>query len=262
MIKINSPEKFIVKMKEIKPNIDVLEDWKGSQNKISFKCKKCNTIFGATPNNMLKLDYGGCPTCAKEKRMNSNYIKNLTKSIKDVKEKIKELYPNNEYTLLEKKYINNKTPMKIKCNKCNKIFMISYVNLCKGKGCKYCNSINKYESKGTRLIEKYLNKYKLNYKREVCFNECKNIRNLYFDFLIYDKNEEDYILLEFDGELHSRCYNSNKNYEDELLKQQKRDNIKNKFCKDYEIPLIRISYKEIKNIEKIIKNIKNDYFIN
>lgn len=261
MIKINNPEKFVKRMKEIKPDFKVLEDWNGSQTKIKFLHKKCGTTFEATPNNMLKESYGGCPKCAIEKRKNGPYIKGLKKTIKDVKEKIKELYPNGEYTLLEKEYVNNKVPMKVRCNKCGYIFKISYVNLCKGKGCKYCNALNKYESKGTKIIEKYLEKYSLSYKREVTFKNCKLERNLYFDFKVYNpKNKKDFILLEYDGELHFRPFNENMDFYDEYKKQQKRDLVKNEFCKKHNIKLIRINYKEIKDIEKIIKNISDNYF--
>jgi hypothetical protein len=43
-----------------------------------------------------------------------------------------------------------------------------------------------------------------------------------------------------------------------LLKdQQHRDEIKNQYCKDHEITLIRIPYWEFDNIEEILKNIQN-----
>jgi hypothetical protein len=134
---------------------------------------------------------------------------------------------------------------------------MSYVNFCKGKGCKYCNAINRYSSKGTIEIERCLNDLNLKYEREVSFEECKRIRPLYFDFLVYSNNKkDDYILIEFDGELHYRPfdknYNSNKTKFDE---QKERDAIKDKFCKDYNIPLIRISYRKSNKIESIIKQV-------
>jgi len=144
-MKINTPDKFIERMKIIKPDIVVLENWNGSQTKIKFFCKRCNKEFYQTPNNMLKTDKYGCSNCAKTSRLNSDYLKKLTLDINTVKNKLNELYPDNRYTLLDTVYINNKHPMKMHCNKCNNDFSISYVNLCKGKGCP--NHSNKYNSK-------------------------------------------------------------------------------------------------------------------
>ena len=53
MIKVNSTEKLINKLKEIKPTIKVLGEWTGSQNKTLFYCKKCNNKFESTPNTIL-----------------------------------------------------------------------------------------------------------------------------------------------------------------------------------------------------------------
>lgn len=254
--RIKTHEAFVERIAEIKPDIEILGKWNGSQKSIEFLHKKCNNKFFATPNNMLKETYGGCPECAKIKRKNSKYLTNLTGTIEKFENKLKELYPNDEYILIGKEYINNKVPVEIKCTKCGYVFGISYVNLCKGKGCKYCNNIKnrKYNSKGTILIEEALNKFNIPFEREVTFKGCKNIKQLYFDFYIEVPTDEEYILIEFDGELHYKPFNGNSIcYSESFEAQLKRDNIKNEFCKKNNITLIRISYKEKNKINQIIK---------
>ena len=71
-------------------------------------------------------------------------------------------------------------------------------------------------------------------------------------------------MIEVDGELHfsntSRFCNLNKKQVQQAVKeQQKRDDIKNKYCEKHNICLIRISYKEIQNNN--YKNILSQKFI-
>lgn len=252
-MKINTPEKFVNKLNEIKPDILVLENWKGSQTKIKFHCNRCNLDFYQTPNNILKLDKYGCSNCAKISRKNSDYLKKLTLTIDDVKNKNKELYPEEKYILLEEKYINNKTPMKFLCKECNKEFKISYVNFCKGKGCP--NHSNKYNSKNVITIKNILDSFNIVYNTEVSFNQCKSKKGniLKFDFKIYT-DDKNFFLLEYDGEFHDR----NPYYSSEFEKQKENDCIKNDYCKSKNIELIRLNYKD-KNIKNHLIQILNEH---
>lgn len=238
--------------KNLNDKFEVLSQYKGHREKMFFKCKECNYSFSCTANNMLKGNYG-CPECAKYKRKNSDYLKKLTGNIEKVKNKINELYPDGDYTLLSTEYKNNKAPLDIKCNNCGYEFKISYVNLCKGKGCKYCNQPSKHNSKGVQKIRKYLKENKYSFEEEFIISDCKNIKPLPFDFKI-NINDDLFILLEFDGEFHER----NKMNNDALKLQQKRDEIKNKYCKNNNLNLLRINYKNYKDIEKILDEYLNE----
>ena len=80
-----------------------------------------------------------------------------------------------------------------------------------------------------------LNGYK--YKKEVTFEGCKNKRKLPFDFQVF-LEDDSYCLIEIDGVFHYRPQ-----YSEERFKEQKeRDEIKNKFCRDNNIHLLRINY--------------------
>ena len=72
----------------------------------------------------------------------------------------------------------------------------------------------------------------------------------YFDFAIFKDNKELDYLIEFDGQQHFEykenkdCWNNEENFE----KTQVRDNLKTQWCKDNNIPLIRIPYWHLKNL--------------
>ena len=72
-----------------------------------------------------------------------------------------------------------------------------------------------------------------------------------FDFLILNKDNSIFCLIEVDGVYHSKLIG--KNAEERLEKRQMIDKIKNKYCKDNNIPLLRINYLQFKNIEEILK---------
>ncbi len=104
-----------------------------------------------------------------------------------------------------------------------------------GQGCPGCNL-----SKGEDRVEKYLQSNSIEYIRQYKFDECKNKKKLPFDFYLPDIN----LAIEYDGEQHF-----NPVFGDEaFIRTQFNDNIKNKFCDDNNIKLIRIKYDQ--NIEK------------
>lgn len=64
-----------------------------------------------------------------------------------------------------------------------------------------------------------------------------------FDFFV-----EDRYLIEFDGEQHFNANNRWWNTENYVSEQQGRDRIKNNWCKENNIPLIRIPYTHLDNL--------------
>ena len=95
------------------------------------------------------------------------------------------------------------------------------------------------ESKGENIIDNYLKSVNINYIRQYKFDNCKNKRKLPFDFYIPDYN----VCIEYDGIQH---YESVKRFGgvDNLLKIQQKDKIKNEYCLNNNIRLIRIKYNE------------------
>lgn len=101
-------------------------------------------------------------------------------------------------------------------------------------------------SKGEFIIRQCLNNLQLKYKTEFTFLDLPNRR---FDFAIFN-NEQLKCLIEFDGKQHYSFINTWHQTEEEFIKSQQRDQEKNQYCKKHNIPLIRIPYWELDNINK------------
>ena len=98
----------------------------------------------------------------------------------------------------------------------------------------------------------------IDFKFQKKFDGCKGIRRkLPFDFYLTEYN----ICIEFDGRQHHKPVKFNgmdlKRATEIFEKTKINDNIKNLYCKDNDIKLLRIPYWEKDNIEDILKsNIK------
>ena len=102
------------------------------------------------------------------------------------------------------------------------------------------------KSKGEEKIAKLLKENNIPFEKEKVFSDCvypETNGKLRFDFYVNEK-----YLIEFDGIQHYD--RSNPWYKNNAEK----DNFKTKWCKEHNIPLIRISYQQLNNltIEDII----------
>lgn len=97
-------------------------------------------------------------------------------------------------------------------------------------------------SGGEIKIERILKENNILFEIEKTFDSCKydNGYCARFDFYV----NQNY-LIEFDGVQHFQETNF---FRQDLLSNQKRDKIKNQWCKEHNIPLIRIPYTHLKNI--------------
>ena len=107
-------------------------------------------------------------------------------------------------------------------------------------------------SKGELFISKYLEENKIDFKPQYRFKECRDVLELPFDFMVNIKGQLK--LIEFDGSQHF----GEKSSKYRTPKVKIHDEIKNKFCKDNNIPLLRIPYWWLRN-DRIIKEL--DKFI-
>jgi predicted nucleic acid-binding Zn-ribbon protein len=212
-------------------------DYKRWNIKIKIKCNKCGTIFEQTPNT--HLNGHGCNKCCKS---------GVTLTLENFIQKSKKLNGDEfDYSFIDE-YINGKTKVKIKCNRCGNIFNQIPQKHLLGHGCPRCKI-----SHGERQIEKWLNDNNIEYETQKTFNNLKGNKNrkLRFDFYLSNYN----IAIEYDGEQHFREYNIIKNEIErkEALKIIKEyDKIKNIFCKKEKIKIIRIPYWDFKDIKKIL----------
>lgn len=181
----------------------------------------------------------GCPECVLEKhnmdyRLSSDEVERRITSLGSV--------------LLNKEdYINSSIKnLKIVCNECGNIFITSLARFSCHKG-QVCQECSKKESKGERYIRHYLDNKGINFTQEKIFPNCKDQRYLPFDFYLPDFN----LCIEFDGSQH---YYDKGNFSTSLQYTQRHDEIKNRYCKEHNIDLLRIPYYKYDKISNILDN--------
>lgn len=134
---------------------------------------------------------------------------------------------------------NHRVIWMCKCD-CGKMVERISDSLLRGQtfSCGHCN-----RSIGSIKIEKILKENNIAYELEKTFPDLKGKNNIpfRFDFYLPEYNR----LIEFDGIQH---YKERDIFSDSLLTIQKRDSIKNKYCIDNNIPLVRIPYWKIDNL--------------
>lgn len=126
---------------------------------------------------------------------------------------------------------------------CGNIYYTDINSLNSGKtsscGCLGC-------SKGEFYIAKLLNERNIFFEKEKTFNSCRfpdTNKLARFDFYVDNK-----YLIEYDGEQHFIYRNKGWNNKENFIKTQERDIYKNQWCKDNNIPIIRIPYTHYDNL--------------
>lgn len=220
-------EEYIARLKEANPNILPLAEYVSANTPILHQCLIDGYIWETTPYCALQ---GGCPKCAGNiKKTHSEYVLEL--SIK------------NPYIEAIGRYINSKTPILHRCKIDGYEWKIAPSNVLCGQGCPQCQ-----ESNGERQIRYWLEKHNCLYIYQKTFAECKHKKALPFDFYLPDLN----VLIEYDGQQHFKPIDFAGKGEEWAVEQlkitQHRDEIKNQYCANNNIKLLRIPY--FKNIEE------------
>lgn len=105
-------------------------------------------------------------------------------------------------------------------------------------------------SNGEKKITEYLQQENIFFHKEKTFDDLIYVSNLRFDFYIPKQN----IAIEFDGIQHYKpvgYFGGN----DAFIETQKRDKLKDIYCKEKNIKLVRIPYFEINNINTILDGV-------
>lgn len=134
----------------------------------------------------------------------------------------------------------------IGCPECGKPFVTSLVIFTQhgGQLCDECSSV---ESLGEKRIRHFLEDHHIEFESQKWFDDCRDINPLPFDFYLMKSN----ILIEYDGRQH---FEETNHFTYPLETIQKHDKIKNQYCADNNIKLIRIPYWKITKIEEILNN--------
>ena len=211
-----------------------LVDYKKSNIKVKIICSK-HGIFEQIPNNHIMGMK--CIKCANEENGKN---KRLTKE-KFIEKAVKVHGSKYDYSLVE--YLNCGTKVKILCPVHGPFLQIPGAHLNR-RGCPSC-----HESRGERKIIVFLESYGVKFTRQETFDRCRNVRRLHFDFFLPDHNT----CIEYDGKQHFfpvDYFGGVPSFE----QLKKIDSLKNGFCLENGIKIIRISYKqrypELKNVLK------------
>lgn len=212
-------------------------EYKNIYTPISYICKKHGKKCISAG---MMIEGCGCKECGYEK----NAI-NRTLTPEHIKEEIEKF---NENKLINPEdYVGAKVRnLKILCN-CGEIYTTSFNDYSSRDTAKRCSKCNGKISNGEYKINNILINYSINFVAQKVFENCRDKKPLPFDFYLPDYN----LAIEYDGKQHYEPveYFGGENGFKYTIHH---DKIKNKYCKDNGIKLLRISYMEYDNIENII----------
>lgn len=239
----DSEEHVLEEMRLANPNMILLEPYKGRTVGVKMLCTNHNVETFNTPSNIINGQ--GCYYCGVEK------LSEMHKTPKDVfVEKIHNKHPN---LCLVGEYDGVTSLVTVHCSNCDRDFSGIANNILQS-GCRMCNS-NTTESK----VGDILNNHNIDYTTQYSFDDCRDIRPLPFDYYLPEYN----IVVEYDGEGHYMPVNfggmSDEDAEKHFTYIKRHDDMKNKYCEENNIHIIRIPYWEKNNLEKYLMNELKEY---
>ena len=220
--------------------IEIISKYTGIKDIVKCRCKVDGYEWETTGNTLLNNSIIGCPICRGKingdrcRKSNEQFLKELS-------------FINPNIEPLET-YIDGHSKIKCKCKIHNYIWYTAPNKILhKTTGCPKCASY-----KNENKIDEILNKWGYKFTIQKRFFDCKDKYTLPFDRYLDDFN----VLIEYDGEQHYRPIKygnmTQVQAEESLRITQFHDEIKNNYCKENNIPLIRIPYWEKDNIESFL----------
>ena len=211
-------------------NYKLLSVYKNSHTKVKVKHLSCGNVYMVNPTAFLRGER--CPRCFGNHRKTQQEFEDIIYNLTE-----------GDYVVLSK-YKNANTKVVFKHKICGKNFsMTPYDFIGSGHRCPWC--FQSCSSHGNSMIAKVLSKLGIKYYREFKFSDCKDKRKLPFDFYLPDYN----LCIEYDGKQHFD--RDSKFYSTDLVKH---DRIKDQFCLDNNINLLRIKYTSdtLSSVRKLI----------
>lgn len=234
MVNLKTPEQFINEANEVHDRLYTYDSTKyvNNRKKIIITCIT-HGDFEQVPNSHLAGH--GCPKCAIDISTNARR-KPLTQFIEEAN-----AVHNNTFNYDKVDYVRHTSKITIVCLTHGDFGQTPGKHL-SGRGCPICSA-----SIGERQIMHYLDRNSIRYKFQKSFDGCVYMNKLNFDFYLLDMD----ICIEFDGEQHFRpieYFGGIKSFEAQIEK----DTIKNNYCIDNHIKLIRIPYTSLNMIVDIL----------
>jgi predicted Zn-ribbon and HTH transcriptional regulator len=233
-----SHEEFIERVKKAQgERITILEQYQRMNTKIKALCNTCGYADMRHPQHLV--NGFGCANCVGKLKLTTETFKQRMLSEPS----------GDEYTLLCE-YKNNEESVLMR-HTCGFEFNVKPNHfISSGSRCPRCQM----ETSGERAVREVLEELDVSFEWQYSFPDCKNKKELRFDFAVFDNVGEISFMIEFDGNQH---YNAVMHFGGpEALKYiQTNDEIKNNYCKEKNLKLIRLKEQDLKDIKNII--IKN-----
>lgn len=219
----------------------------GSQKEAWWQCEKGHEWEAIVSSRALSDN--GCPYCTGRKACADNCLATL----KPILSTEWNYNKNDGLTPYDVTKNSNKIVWWT-CNKCNYEWKSTVANRTNGNGCPQCK-----ESKGEKKVRNYLKLHGVSFKSQYNFRGLNGVggNNLKFDFALFGKQNNLILLIEYDGEYHYKKFYKDDGHE----RTVEHDRRKNEYCKNNNIPLLRIPYWEFSNIEEILINELNNYYL-
>ncbi len=214
-------------------------DPKSATSNIEVVCPQHGSFYPVLKEHARGL--GVCPDCSESAPTTTADFINKSNSIH---------LKRYDYSKVD--YIDRKSKVAIICRTHGEFRQVPYAHMA-GQGCPACSKIR---SSGELAIESYLNQSPLvdTFEIEKTMKGMTDKRNLRFDFYIEQYN----LAIEYDGQQHfnPHAYYSGASEEEKqanLTEVQRRDSIKDQWCFDNNIRLIRIAYYDTDNIPNVLE---------
>lgn len=198
-------------------------------------CAKCGKIFLRTYTSLISYP-NNCPNC------NTRFHKQAL-SLSQAKDKVK-LFSDGEYDVIE--YSSYHTKAKFQHCNCGFIWNEDFSSFFCSRGCPQCY---RNKSLGEQKIEEWLKRHNITFISQYGLNPP--YRRYKFDFFLPKYN----LAIEYQGEQH---YKDKSSIWEDLKTIQARDMLKEKYCNEHNIELIKISYLDYENIPIILASRFND----
>lgn len=214
-------------------------EYTSQSSKITIGCRKCGRNFQQTPSNHFRH---GCPGCAKKVRAEKTRV-----SEDEFRKRAAEAHGGN-YCYDGIEGLSATTKIEIRCKECNKKFRQQARLHMDGYGCPHCR-VNR--SKGELEVEAALKEMQVGFKPEYRNPSLRDKKPLPIDFLIPSLR----MAIEYDGPQHFEAIDWFGG-EEALAETQRRDRIKDEWCKNVHLKLVRIRHDCKDPKEEVRKSIR------
>lgn len=219
----------------------VLSDtYMNAHQKMRFSCDKCGRTYEADLNHVISRNQIMCPDCSRIEKGIRHRVD---------KDTVRNEFLNSGLTPLFDKY--NGCDEKLRClDKSGHSLEITYRSLSQRNKIGYTDysvSRSRYES----LTQDYLDELGVSYIPQYTCDGCEDKRRLHFDFAIFGNDSGKLILIiEADGQQHFQPVRFEGNADDAdraFDGIRRRDEIKDRFCQEQNIEMLRIPYFNFEN---------------